>query len=289
MPRLVVAMPAYNSEATIRSAVVTTLRAMPKDSELLVFNDNSSDATLSVLDTVRDSRLRVISSTENVGGGGARRRMLEESDSEYIAAMDSDDIAFPWRFAVQMKALETNDAVFSSALRFGSRGYPRPSTPLTLRAEEFPAALLFHNPVWHPSLVARRSAIYAAGGYGTARYAQDYELWLRMACTGARMHRLGIPVIAYRESPKQVTKSSDYITKVSQHHGLRKAYLRLYCSRAGLEETRIADDSEEVPFKSVVAGLEEQLRYFKPINRLNYTYLLRSNRSRAWLTRIFPG
>ncbi len=288
MPRLVVGMPAYNAESTVRRAVLSTLRAMPKDSRLVVFNDSSSDGTLAILDSIPDRRLSVINSPENVGGGNARKRLLAETDSEFFAAMDADDVTFPWRFSLQFKAAQTADVVFSAAVKFGGRrGRVRPSAPTALRTEEFVAALLFHNPVWHPTLFARRSVIDKVGGYRSERYAQDYELWLRVALAGTKMCRLGVPVIAYRESLGQVTKSADYIEKIRSFNEMRRSYIDLFNSRiesVSLEMNLTATAASE----RIDRGLREQLRIFRPLNRYQYSSFVRTHRSQDWLTRLFP-
>ncbi|RZT18919.1 glycosyl transferase family 2 [Mycobacterium sp. BK558] len=285
MPRLVVTMPAFNAGRTIRGAVYSTLRAMPADSELLVLDDRSQDDTLKVLDSISDKRLRVIAGDTNVGGARARNRLLAESDSEFIASMDADDLAFPWRFRLQSQATERADVVFSSAIRFGHRtGFVKPSAPTSLSADEFPAALLFHCPVWHPSLFARRTTIEAVGGYKPMKFAQDYDLWLRLASSGARLCRLSVPVIAYRESKKQASRSDDYIETVRQAKGLQNSYISLFNLRLPEDPIELDTLSTDEAAAVVERGLRQQLSAFRLVNRLHFSALLRSKRTRTPLT-----
>ena len=46
MPELSVLLPARNAAGTITRAVASTLAAMPRDAELVVGNDSSSDSTV---------------------------------------------------------------------------------------------------------------------------------------------------------------------------------------------------------------------------------------------------
>lgn len=41
-------------------------------------------------------------------------------------------------------------------------------------------ALVWHNPMCHPSVIFRRSAVIAAGGYLGGIHAEDYDLWVRL-------------------------------------------------------------------------------------------------------------
>lgn len=274
---------------------------MPRDSELLVLDDMSTDKTLEVLQAVQDPRLRVLTAEKNVGGPASRRRLLAESDSEFVASIDADDVSLPWRFSVQQSAIEKADVLFSSALRFGSATADdrrplsrltravrlRPSVTASLQPSEFPSALLFHNPVWHPSLFARRSAIELVGGYNMARHGDDWDLWLRIAKSGARMHRLAVPVIAYRESPKQASRSPGKAAVIHSNLALRNAYVDLFNSLV----TSVSLGSDPRPLSEIAAtiriGLREQLAVLRPVNRLHYSSILWQDRIH-FATSLFP-
>ncbi len=302
-------MPAFNSEATIGQAVISTLRAMPRDSELWVYDDKSTDGTLGVLDTVKDTRLRVIAGDVNRGSGYARKRLLDESDSEFVAGMDADDVTLPWRFASQLRALRSADVVFGTALRFGVAApggsyrnatgvrHLRPNAPIPIHPDEFPSALLFHCPVYQQSSTARRSAVDRAGGYRPMRYGQDYELFLRLAESGAKMARLGIPVIAYRFSPSQVTRRADYPSAVGRSwresvwaQELPNSYVRLFESRSHPLSFDSVSKNPNAVRAILDVGLRAQLKFFRGSNRLRYSRLLRSGRAQDLLmAQFFPG
>ena len=309
MPKLVVAMPAFNAEATIRWAVMSTLRAMPNDSELHVYDDKSSDGTLRALETVKDGRLRVTAGDLNRGNGYARKFLVDKTDSQFIAAMDADDLTFPWRFASQLRALRSVDVVFGTAVRFGRAapggsyrpnaglGHLRPNAPIAIEPDEFPSALLFHCPVYQSSLTARRSAIDKAGGYRPMRYGPDYELFLRLAESGAKIARLGVPVIAYRFSPGQVTRRADYPSAVGRSwrdsnwaEELPNSYVRLFESRSRDLSLDLALSDPAKVRATLEVGLSEQLKFLRGFNRLRYSRLLRSGKAQdRLLSQFFPG
>lgn len=272
MPRLTVMMPAFNAQKTILSAVESTLRAMPRDSQMLVLDDKSSDGTLDVLGGIRDKRLTVHESPENLGGGAARNQLLSISDSEYVASMDADDICLPWRFQFQLRALERSDLAFGPAVRFSERlRIKRPAAPIRLSPPEFRNALLFHNPAFHPSLAAKRAAIEAVGGYRPLRVAQDYDLWLRIAETGAKIVRLGSPVIAYRSSDGQVSQGSDYAARVRASSELRESYLTLFRSLTG-------HDIDNLSHERALRLLSSRIPEFRMLNRLHYARIIERDR-----------
>lgn len=228
MPRLTVIMPAKNAQATIRLAITSTLKAMPRDSELRVWNDGSDDNTLSVADSVSDSRLVVVNSDQSVGSGKARALMIEQSDSHLIANMDADDYCLPWRFVLQNIALKSTDMSFTSFIRFGSSPPTlRPSRPANYQPRDTALALAFHNPLSHTSMTATRESLERCGGYRDLRVAQDYDLWLRATTAGVRLSVEFIPAVAYRISATQISSSTTYAKQVTTSAELEQSYLNL--------------------------------------------------------------
>src|SRR5690606_2702952 len=55
-----------------------------------------------------------------------------------------------------------------------------------------------HDPFNHPTVVYRRSAVVAAGGYGDLPLMEDYWLFVRMIANGARMINVAEPLVYYR-------------------------------------------------------------------------------------------
>jgi len=208
MPRLSVLMSVFGAEQTVRLAIGSTLRSMPRDSELVVAVDGAGQGpTEQAIDRVNDRRLRVTVSKQNLGLAGQLQRLMEMTDSEYVGRMDADDVSLPWRFAVTMPRLASVDYVFTAGIRFGRRRLST-SYPLSLNHIELARALLFFTPVFHSSLVARRAAMDAAGGYRQLRYGEDSEFWVRAAARGQRLIKLGAPCIAYRLSPSQMSSAA---------------------------------------------------------------------------------
>ena len=215
MPHMTVLLPALNAETTIRTAVTSTLRGMPRDAELFVLDDGSTDDTAEkaweagTRRGVVDPRLTVVSRPPSGGLAKALNSMLAETDSALVARMDADDISLPWRFRASLPALEGGtDVVFTQVMRMSGRRI-RPELPLGIRPEAFPLHLLLTNPVTHPSMIARREAIDAAGGFRDVP-AEDYDLWIRMATHDARLRRLPHNSLICRAHPQQVTATAGW-------------------------------------------------------------------------------
>lgn len=237
MPRLSVIVPAFNAAKTITGAIRSTLRALPRDAEIVILDDGSSDTTADTASRIDDTRVRVMS-RPNRGVATTLNDLIEATDSEFIARMDADDLVLPWRFRQQLSAIgDGADAVFTTVVTWGSGlpGVPRLSG---ISAADFGLHLLLTNPVAHSTMLASRSAVQEAGGYRVLP-TEDYDLWLRMAVNGARLRRLALPGLAYRVHPGQITASAQWRRASWENAELAAAYSALAERLTGAPAVRI--------------------------------------------------
>lgn len=224
MPRLSVQMTAYNADATIGRAVASTLRALPRDAELVVHDDGSTDRTSGVLDGITDPRLRRLPPVGNLGYALARRRLVAETDSEIVAIMDADDLTLPWRFRSQLRTLRHADAVVSPVIRFSARPLRlSPGMPGAIGAHALPFLLAFGCPLAHPTLLLKRSALEEAGGYRDV-IAEDFDLYLRLIAAGARLAQGGLYTLAYRLHDGQASREDGFDERMRQDRRFQSAF-----------------------------------------------------------------
>ncbi|MDO8383772.1 MAG: glycosyltransferase family 2 protein [Microbacterium sp.] len=249
MPRISVHMPAYNAEKTVHQAVSSVLRDLPRDAEVVVLDDGSTDATADIVRTITDPRVRMVTG-KHEGVGRASQALLDCTDSEFVARMDSDDIWFRGRSRRQLRAVESGtDAVFTSAVLWRERRPPSTTAPTRISARAFPFHLLLTNPVTHSAMFARRSAIEAAGGYRPFRTTEDYDLYLRLAERGYALRRLALPGVAYRVHAQQITASSGWRRDSWQNPEIATVFSALADSLIGTPAQRITalavDDTQD--------------------------------------------
>ncbi len=107
-PRLSIIMTAYNSEKFIRRAITSVLNQSFSNFELLLINDASQDATLEIMLSVRDARIRIFDNPINSGTYFSRNIGLFHSRGDCIAFVDSDDLISPNRFMRIMDIMTEN-------------------------------------------------------------------------------------------------------------------------------------------------------------------------------------
>lgn len=253
-------MPVHNGEETVLLAVKSTLLAMPKSSELLIFLDACTDRTQDLVASVKDPRVRLFHSVTNVGVAEALNRLLTAAKGAYIGRMDADDICLPWRFRSQLRKQRNAEAdfVFSNAILFGKQLKPFgfiAQMPLGITKEQANMALIFANPFVHPAMLATRSVMNELGGYRKSA-SEDYELWIRAAMAGKRLVRTRGYGLLYRVHEKQLTQQGHWQTVKKTDQILLQAQRELAGKVLGIDNPHdlSVGDLREIAWKQSESG-----------------------------------
>jgi GT2 family glycosyltransferase len=192
--------PGFLREAFTSSVQDQTRRP---DQVVLVQDGPVPDALAeTIAELVATSPVRVdhVALEDNVGLGPALDRGLAACDHEIVARMDADDISLPTRFEKEVPVVEAGaDIVGSGLWEFGTTAADvvgRRTPPVD--PEEIRRVIRFRDPFNHPTVVYRRSAVQAAGGYTDLALMEDYLLFARMVDSGARPANLAEPLVRYR-------------------------------------------------------------------------------------------
>ena len=211
-PKVTVFIPAYNREAYIGAAVRSILAQTFTDFELLVIDDGSRDRTAAIVEAFDDPRVRLERNDGNRGIPYTRNRGLELARGEYLAILDSDDIALPSRLARQVAFLDAAPQFaevgswsrYIDAAGTLAPGIKRQPTD----AEAVRAHLLFRCCLNNRTVTGRTALMRELGYNEDFPRCQDYELHVRLA----ERHRLGnLPEVLVhgRRHDEQITGQTE--------------------------------------------------------------------------------
>ncbi len=113
-PLVSILMPAYNAENWIYDSIQSVLAQSWKNLELIVVNDGSIDATLSIAQSFESSKIKVLSQP-NRGAAAARNVALQLAQGDFIQYLDADDLLAPDKLKQQILRLEPDDRCITSA------------------------------------------------------------------------------------------------------------------------------------------------------------------------------
>ncbi len=237
--------PDYLREAFTSTVVAQTRRP----AEVVLVQDGPVPSELAAeIARLREASpvpVRHIELETNQGLGPALDAGLQASSHEIVARMDSDDVSVPERFERQLPLIEAGADIAGSGLfEFGAdiddvvgRRTP-PTDPAEIRR-----VVRFRDPFNHPTVVYRRTAVQAAGGYADMALMEDYLLFTRMVAGGAVPANLPDPLVFYRvgdgayarRGGRELLRSELALQRRFRDLGLttRRQYLRNVAVRGG--------------------------------------------------------
>jgi GT2 family glycosyltransferase len=183
----------------IEEAVASVLAQSFSDFELIVIDDGSTDGTVRQF-ARNDPRLRIYSQSRS-GVSAARNLGVREARGQYLAFLDSDDLWFKQKLAVQTAFMErhpeccicqTEEIWVRNGVRVNRRLiHQKPAGDIFLRSLE----LCLVSP---SAVMMTRELFDAAGGFDEALpVCEDYDLWLRIA-VGHQVALIAEPLVVKR-------------------------------------------------------------------------------------------
>ena len=226
-----VVIPAYRAQATIGQAVKSAFDAGA--SEVMVVDDGSDDDTAAVAEASGARCIR----QQNAGASAARIRGGDAIGTNYIVFLDADDTLLPVgvRHSVELLRANPNLAVAAgTVIGVGTDGSER-HFPIRFSPVHTEALLTVGHGPWPPcAAVVRRTAYEMARTIDptplSPRYAEDYELLIRLSLVGEIDVR-DEPTCRYSLAGGKSVKSAQ--SAISAKEEIRK----YYSAHVGLDVT----------------------------------------------------
>ncbi len=215
-------MPVYNAARTLRETLDSLRRQTLNHFELVVVDDGSEDDSAAIIKGLwPPERLRLLRQ-EHAGVDAASAYALAACSTPLVARMDADDIALPRRLELQRTYLHQYPrcaAVGALVETFG--GAPKRAkdgarhfydawlNSLITPAEHW-RDLFVECPLAHPSTMLRRDAVLAVGGYQVVPWAEDYDLFLRLALAGFDLAKVNTVLLRWRDSSTRYSRTDPH-------------------------------------------------------------------------------
>ena len=178
-PIISVIMPVYNTpEKYLREAIDSVFSQTISDWELIIIDDCSKKIDVkSIVESYHCEKIKYLKNQTNSGAAIARNLGLKNATGEYIAILDSDDIALPKRFEKQLKYLKKHTDVGA----VGSWAEVFPKKELWCPPEIFSYFNVLTYSPWliNSSMMARHDILKKHNLIFNTEYvpAEDYYFW----------------------------------------------------------------------------------------------------------------
>lgn len=214
-PRISIVTPSFNQGKYIEETLLSVRNQGYPNVEHIVMDGGSTDSTRELLERYREGLAHVVSKKDR-GQSDAINRGFRLATGEILTWLNSDDMLAPGALAAVAMAFCQSGAdmvagechIYSDG-KFAARHLSScEDGPLPLKD------ILDINGCWlegqffyQPEVMFTRRAWEKAGGMVRENlyHSMDYELWLRMAESGAKLKVIGRPVALFRAHPEQKT------------------------------------------------------------------------------------
>lgn len=162
MPQLTILMPAYNAALYIEAAIESLLIQTFTDFDLWIIDDASTDETLNIAKSYKDTRIKIMSNEVNQGRVRTINTLVKEIQSPYFTITDADDISHPKRLEKQLELLEQDRTLMmcgTSYWAMDERGFLVRKMSLLKDLNDLRKAALEQSQFLGPTTIMRRELI----------------------------------------------------------------------------------------------------------------------------------
>lgn len=197
--------------ASLRQSLDSVLSQTLMPDEIILMEDGPLTSELEevVMDYVnRFAILKVIRLPQNRGLGKALNEGLKYCSYDLVARMDTDDISRQDRFEKQVqfmnehKDIDVCSAWIDEFIDTIDNIVSTKKLPET--NEEIVKYAKHRSPLNHPTVMFRKKAVLAVGGY--SGFPEDYCLWVKMIMNGAKMYNIQESLLYFRYSPDMIKR-----------------------------------------------------------------------------------
>ncbi|MFY0643025.1 MAG: glycosyltransferase family 2 protein [Bacteroidia bacterium] len=232
-----VVIPNYNREQLIVDAMDSVYAQDYSPIEMIVVDDGSSDSSVEVVNQWISSHNKEgftskLIQQENSGGNVARNSGIANSNGDFIAFLDSDDLWDKDKLSKQLAEMLSRDGI--GAVYCGLRHVEYPANTIIEDANrrypqgELLAEMLVKDSTSPTSCYLIRKEVFEkVGPFDTVLQArQDWDMWIRISAE-YRIHAVKEVLVSYRHHEGERTASNP-LKEIDAYRSIRSKYIGHY-------------------------------------------------------------
>lgn len=193
---------------------------------------------------------------QNQGLGKALNFGIQKCSNEFIARMDTDDIAKPNRFELQIKEFEQDKELMLCGAQIAEfadnpaeiTGYRN----VPLKHNEILNFAKKRNPFNHMTIMFKKQAVQNVGSYMDMPYFEDYWLWTRMLKVGYKAKNIDQVLVLVRAGQNMIARRGGL--------NYARCILRFEKAMYRIEMINLAEMIGYISLRSIVSVMPGNLR-----------------------------
>ena len=180
-----IVIPTFNHAPLLNRALESVRQQTYQNWEAIVVNNFSTDNTIEVIETFKDSRIRLINFSNNGVIAASRNQGINAASGKYIAFLDSDDKWYPTKLEKCVDAAQTGaQLICHGELWINTDSSTRAVMYGPVKNAKYEKLLFRGNCISTSATFIQTSLLRSVHGFDESAEivtAEDYELWLRLA------------------------------------------------------------------------------------------------------------
>ncbi len=202
-------VPNYNSEKFLKETIDSVLAQTYENWELLIVDDCSTDGSVEIIRSYKDSRIVLYENETNCGAAYSRNVALQKARGKWIAFLDSDDLWTEEKLEKQVAFMEENNYLFSYTDYERIDEDSNPLGEVIVGPKKIGRRKMFrYNYLGCLTVMYNREALglfQVENEIGNGR--NDYALWLKIS-RSAKCYRLNETLAKYRMRTSSLSHGS---------------------------------------------------------------------------------
>ena len=235
MPLISVLMNCHNGEKYLKESIQSILNQSYINFEIIFFDNLSTDNSASIFRDFKDKRLKYYKSDIKLTLSEARIEAWKYINGEYVAVLDTDDIAMPDRLFTQINQFtldKTLSVLGGNCEIINETGNLVSNTDFDTNSSKLSNQLHYSFPFNNATLMFRKKSVDVIGGYQSEyTMINDYVLIYKLS-KNYRVANIKNCISKNRIHSKNLTNTNHIINMIEQ-------YIFLKSIKANIEEKYI--------------------------------------------------
>lgn len=218
----------------LRLALDSMINQTVKPDEIILVEDGPlTDELYKVVEEYKD-HLTIVINEKNLGLGLALNEGLKACRNELVARMDTDDISKSDRFEKQLRRFEEKPELVIVG-SYIDEFVDTPDNVISQRRVPTDSQSIYNyakkrSAFNHPTVMYRRSAVLAEGGYNDLKRNQDVDLFGRMLFKGYKAENIDEALLWFRSSDELAVRRKSWENTKSYIATIKKFWKMGYSS-----------------------------------------------------------
>lgn len=232
IPKISIIIRTYNRAGLIERAINSALNQSFQDFEIVVADDGSTDGTKEIVDKLilQDCRIRFVTQNHSGRPGKALNLGLENSQSRYIAMLDSDDEWLSSKLEKQIQLLESAGSRIgfvvcdTTVIKPDGTQEERKISP----TKTFLESILLKGYLFPSSMLAKKEVFDSIGPIDeNCLIADDWDMFIRLA-QNCEYDFVNEPLYKYYIHHSNISFSKNYDRRAADLEYLLSKHSELY-------------------------------------------------------------